>query len=391
MPRLPAPLKQRFLLDPDVIFLNHGSFGACPRPVFECYQQWQRRLERQPVDFMINRLLGYLQEARTHLAAYLHTAADDLVFVPNATFGVNVVARSLSLAPGDEILSTDHEYGACDKIWQFVCRKTGAVYKRQPIPLPLGSREQTVQQFWQGVTGRTRAIFISHITSSTAVQFPIETILRRARQAGILTIVDGAHAPGQIPLDLGALGADFYTGNCHKWMMAPKGAAFLYARPEVQSLIEPLVVSWGWGENPEFDVGSPFLDNLQWLGTNDPSAYLTVPEAIRFMQAHDWPAVRARCHRLLAETLERISALTGLPSIYPALNGFFEQMAVAELPPIPDLETLKQRLYAEYRIEVPLLNWQGRQFIRISVQGYNTPDDLETLLQALEKLLPVSF
>jgi len=221
-----------FLLDPDVIFVNHGSFGACPRPVFAAYQAWQRELERQPVEFLGRRFAALIAEARTALGAYVGAGADDLVYVPNATTGLNIVARSLELAPGDEVLATDHEYGALDRTWRFICAKRGARYVRQPVELPITSAEEVVEAVWAGVTDRTRVLFLSHITSPTAIIIPVAELVRRAREAGIITVVDGAHAPGQIPLDLESLGVDFYAGNCHKWMMAPKGSAFLYARRE---------------------------------------------------------------------------------------------------------------------------------------------------------------
>ncbi|HBY06555.1 MAG TPA: hypothetical protein DEH22_01705 [Chloroflexi bacterium] len=208
--------KELFLLDPDVIFLNHGSFGACPRPVFEVYQQWQLELERQPVEFLGRRASPLLAEARAALAEYLHCQPDEVVYANNPTTAINLIVRSLPLQPGDEILATDHEYGAMERTWHFVCQKTGAIYRQQHIPLPVSTSEAFVETFWAGVTPQTRVIFISHITSPTGLIFPIAEICQRARQAGILTIVDGAHAPGQIPLDLTALGADFYTGACHK-------------------------------------------------------------------------------------------------------------------------------------------------------------------------------
>jgi isopenicillin-N epimerase len=193
-------IKDLFLLDPLVIFLNHGSFGACPRPVFESYQDWQRRLERQPVHFLGVELDDYLFKARQVLAEFFHTSVDDLVYVPNATFGVNIVAQSLDLNPGDEILSTDQEYGACDLTWKFVCQRSGAAYRQQPIALPVKSSQEIVHQLWQGVTPHTRVIFLSHITSPTALTLPVRLICERARAAGILTVIDGAHAPGQIDL-----------------------------------------------------------------------------------------------------------------------------------------------------------------------------------------------
>lgn len=381
-------MKTHFLLDPEVVFLNHGSFGATPRPVFDVYQQWQRRLEAQPVQFLIEDLPALFAASREALAVYLHTEAQNVVYVPNATFGVNVIARSLTLQPGDEILSSDHEYGACDNAWNYICRQTGAAYRKQPIPLPVTAVADMIEQFWQGVTPRTKMIFLSHITSPTALRLPVEAICARAREAGILTLIDGAHAPGQLDLDLPAIGADFYTGNCHKWLLSPKGVAFLYARPERQSLVEPLVVGWGWGEGRTFTYGSDFIDYQQWLGTHDPSAALAVPAALQFMAEHNWPAVRQRCHELAAEALQQVGALTGLPPLYPSNQDYFVQMGAAALPPVDDL-LLKRRLLAEFGVEIPIVAWNGRFFIRISIQGYNTEADVAVLLAALTKLLPM--
>ena len=381
-------LKRHFLLDPTVTFLNHGSFGATPKPVFAAYQGWQRRLERQPVLFLGREIDGLLRQSRQVLGEYLDAAADDLVYIPNATHGVNIIARSLALQPGDEILTTDHEYGACDYTWEFVCKKTGAAYIHQSIPLPVRSEDEIIEQFWQGVTPRTRVIYLSHITSPTALRLPVERICQRARRAGILTLVDGAHAPGQISLNMAAIGADFYTGNCHKWLLSPKGAAFLYARREVQPLVEPLIVSWGYHATAETTSGSQFIDYLQWTGTKDPAAALAVPTAIQFMRDHNWDEVRRECHALLRRAIERICALTGMPPLYPLDSDFYSQMAIAPLPLSADLTSLKSRLYDEYQVEVPLIQWQDRKFVRISIQGYNTPSDVDALLEALGELLP---
>ena len=385
------PLTPLFQLDPAIHFLNHGSFGACPTPVFESYQAWQRRLERQPVLFLGREYNQLLRDARQALAEALHAGPDDLVFVPNATHGVNIVARSLRLEPGDEILSTDHEYGACDNTWNFLTQASGATYRRVHLPLPLPEPEAVVELLWQAVTPRTRLIFLSHITSPTAQRLPVEAICQRARGAGILTLVDGAHAPGQIPLDLPKLGADFYTGNCHKWLLSPKGAGFLYARPECQALVQPLVVSWGYSAGPANTSGSRFVDILEWTGTHDPSAALSVPAALYFMQDHDWPAVQARCQALLHDALAHIQALTGLPSAYPTVaapapHPLPPQLGIARLPPI-DLPNLKAQLYDRFQVEVPLTEWNGQPFVRISVQAYNTPDDLDALVNGLQILL----
>ncbi len=377
-------LRSLFLLRPDIVFLNHGSFGACPRPVFEAYQNWQLELERQPVEFLGRKFNVLMQQAREALGAYVGAAANNLVYVPNATVGLNMIARSLSLEPGQEVLTTDHEYGALDRAWRFICNKRGARYVRQPLPLPVESAEQVVETIWAGVTEHTQVLFLSHITSPTALILPLAELLRRARDAGIITVVDGAHAPGQIPLDLTTLGADFYAGNCHKWLMAPKGAGFVYARPEMQSLLEPLVVSWGWQSRSPGP--SRFIDEQEYQGTRDIAAYLAVPAAIKFMAEHDWPNVRTRCNQLLHTACREITALTQLDPISPDDPIWFAQMAAFPLPSC-DGEALQKRLYDEFNIEIPIITWNGKSLIRLSVQGYNTPADIDKLLEALIILL----
>ncbi|HRQ22835.1 MAG TPA: aminotransferase class V-fold PLP-dependent enzyme [Anaerolineales bacterium] len=380
-------LKEKFLLDPDIVFLNHGSFGATPKPVMEAYQNWQLRLERQPVLFLGRELDKLLYESRMALGEYLHADADDLVYIPNATHAVNIIARSLKLKQGDEILTTDHEYGACDYTWDFICGKTGVKYVRQPIPLPVQSEEEIVDQFCRGITPRTKVMYLSHITSPTALRLPVEKICQRAKDAGLLTVIDAAHSPGQIPVDLQALDADIVFGNCHKWMLNAKGSAFLYVKRELQHLIDPLIVSWGYNPTPEATTGSRFIDILQWTGTKDPAAALTVPTAIQFMRDNNWSEVRNECHHLLRQGIERICDLTKLPPLYPLDSEFYGQMGIAPLP-LSNLTTLKARLYDEYKVEVPLIQWQDRQFIRISVQGYNTQDDIDAVISAMQTLLP---
>ncbi len=381
-------LKELFLLDPDIIYLNHGSFGACPKPVFTVYQSWQRRLEWQPVEFLGVNLDNYLQQARQNLGKYVNSNENNIVFIPNATHGVNLVARSLKLNPGDEILTSNHEYGACNFIWEFVCEKGGAIYKRQSITAPFLSDEELLNQLWQGVTSKTKLIFISHITSPTALLMPVQKICQRARQAGILTLIDGAHAPGQIPLDLDTIQPDFYVGNCHKWMLSPKGAGFIYAKPEVQSLIEPLIVSWGYQSKHAVPRVSTFVDFLQWRGTNDPAASLSVPAAIEFMNYHHWDHIRATCHSILGFAMERISEFTGLKPLYPSDSDLFNQMATIPIPQIKNLQEFKNRLLSDYRIEIPYIDWENHHFLRLSVQGYNTIDDINHLINALKSLIP---
>jgi isopenicillin-N epimerase len=384
-------LRHHFLLDPSITFLNHGSFGTRLRPVFRAYQRWQRELELQPVEFLGRRFTNLMLAARQSLADYLGTVADNLVYTTNVTESLNIVAHSLSLGPGDEVLSTDHEYGALDRTWRFLAKERGYAYINQTVPVPLSTPQAFIAAMWKGVTTRTRIIFLSHITSPTALIFPVEQVIRQARQAGILTVVDGAHAPGQIPLRLDELGADFYIGNLHKWLCAPKGAGFLYARSEVQHLLKPLVVSWGY--EAEIPGPSKFVDHHEWTGTRDIAAFLSVPQAIEFQREHDWEKVRRACHELVREAQARIYALTGLTPLGSPITNFGNgglQMATAPLPATTDLTALKTILYNEYRIEIPLILWNGCKLIRVSVQGYNTQRDIEKLLEVLGELLQMS-
>ena len=367
-------LRRHFLLDPELVFLNHGSFGACPEPVFREYQRWQREVERDPVEVLWRRLDDHLDDAASQLAAMLGGDPDGLLFLPNATSGVNVVARSLRLEPDAEVLASDHEYGACDLTWQFVCERAGARYVRQPVPVPVSSSEEIVDAIWSAVNERTRVLFFSHVSSRTAVTFPAAELCRRTREARILTVVDGAHAPGQLDVDLERIGADFYAGNCHKWLCAPKGAGFLSVRPEHRERLDPLVVSWGWTPT------ASFVARHRWQGTRDPSAYLSVPAAIEFQRHHDWPAVRRACHELLRGFVDRLGAA---PVAAPAL---YHQMASVELPPC-DPEDVELRLRRDHGIEVLVKAWNDRPLLRVSVQAYNNAEDLRKLELALPRVL----
>jgi len=378
-------LKRQFLLDPSVTFLNHGSFGATPKPVFNEYQRWQRELENQPVEFLGRRITELMANSREALGTYLGTYGDNLVYTQNVTISLNIVARSLALGSNDEVLTTDHEYGAMDRTWRFLSKEHGFSYINRHIKLPLATANDFVDEFWQGVTKSTRVIFLSHITSPTAIIFPIKEVVRRARQVGIITVIDGAHAAGQLPLHLDSLGADFYGGNLHKWLCAPKGAGFLYARPEVQRLLKPLVVSWGYeSDSPS---GSDFVDHHEWWGTRDMAAFLSVPAAIQFQDENNWEEVRKSCHQLAAYAQKAICELTGLAPLHSQGDVWFRQMVAVPLPADIDVLTLKNRLYDEYRIEVPINEWHGRKLIRSSIQGYNTKRDVDKLIHALSVLL----
>ncbi len=384
-------LRQQFLLDPGLVFLNHGSFGACPRPVFEQYQHWQRELERNPVAFLGRRSGALLRAARERLAGFLGAEADDLAFVPNATTGVNIVARSLALQPGDEILTTDQEYGACDATFRVVCERTGAVIRRVEVPLPF-EPAAFVPRLMAAVTPRTKLIFASHVVSTTALVFPAAELCARAREAGIATLIDGAHAPGLIDLDLAAGGADYYTGNCHKWLCAPKGSAFLHVRRERQAALHGGIVSWGWladelaaggGGHTGFDayVGTtPLERRLQWQGTRDIASYLTVPAALDFLAAHDWPTRREACRQRARQLQQEVLSRNGLTPIAP-------DEALTQMVPIPvratDAEGLRQWLCESRGIEVPVTQHGGQTFVRVSVQAYTTEAELAALLSAL--------
>ena len=342
-----------FLLDHGVTFLNHGSYGACPAPVFARYQELQRELERNPVAFLARRFDELTAGSRAALAVVLGARPDDLVFVPNATAGLNAVIRSLRLEPGDEVLTTRHEYGAVTRTWEFM--GANLVYAEP-------------DELVHAIGPRTRAVSVSHITSPTALVLPVVEICAAARAAGALAIVDGAHAPGQLPLDLDTLGADVYAGNCHKWLCAPKGTGFLWARPEHQSWIEPLVISWGYGAD------RTFADRHGWQGTRDPAAALTIPAAIEAHSAFDL----GRCRRVAASFHDR------LPPCGPAPAPQMWATEVATDEP----EELQRRLFEEHAIEVVVNEWEGRSLLRISIAPYNDASDVERLLAALDSLIP---
>lgn len=378
-------LNTHFQLDPSVTFLNHGSFGATPKPVMDDYQRWQHEMEKQPVEFLGRRITSLLADSRARLGEYLGAHADHLVYTQNVTVSLNIIARSLELGAGDEVLATNHEYGAVDRMWRFLSRERGFNYINQPTSTPIVSEEKFIEEFFAGATPNTRAICVSHITSPTAILLPIREIIHRARERGILTIVDGAHAPGQVPLHLDSLGADFYGGNLHKWLCAPKGAGFLYASPGVQHLLKPLVVSWGY--ESETPSGSEFIDHHEWWGTRDHAAFLAVPAAIDFQERYHWDAVRDACHDLAKDAQRRICELTGLAPLHPPTGNWFRQLFAAPLPSRVNTAELKNQLYEKFRIEVPILEWNGNKLIRVSVQGYNTEEDLDILLRALASLL----
>lgn len=379
-----------FLLNKGITYLNHGSFGACPKPIFEDYQKWQLELEQEPVKFITVSGPQYLKKSKQALAEFIHADTDDFVYVPNPSTAFNIIIKNLKLNAGDEILTTNHEYGAMDRTWNYYCRRSGAKYVQQPISLPLNSKEQFIEEFWKGLTKKTKIIFISQITSPTALIFPVKEICEKAKELGLLTIVDGAHVPMHVPLNLSELNADIYTGACHKWMLTPKGCSFLYVKKAFQNWFDPLVISWGY--EAEFPSHSQFLDYHEYQGTRDISAYLTVPKALEFLAENNWTEKSKNCRDLIKETYIEMCDFLNTKPICKVSDDFLGQMCSIPIQS-SDILKLKETLYHEYKIEIPvmktLLSFDGnpnQQFIRISAQVYNTKEDMQILKKALEEI-----
>ena len=375
-------MKELYHLDPSITFLNHGSFGACPKPVFEVYQNWQRKLEQQPVEFMAIKVYDFLEEARHALGDYVGCHGDDLIFVTNPTTAVNTVIRSLDLGLDDEVLMTDMEYGSLVRTWEHYAQDKGFSIVQQFTPVPLTTHEDYIEHFWKAVTERTKIIYLSEITSSTGLILPVVAICKKAKEAGIMTIVDGAHVPAHIPLNIAEMDPDVYVGACHKWLSAPKGSSFLYVKKSLQETIEPLIISWG----SEVDRSpSPFIYESQYQGTWDPSAFLTVPAAIQFQQEHDWNSVREKSRILNRETRDRIYEIIDTVPICPNTEEWLGQMA-SIITNIENGLDFKRRLMDEYKIEIPVFPWGDKILFRTSFNAYNDENDADRLIEVLGKL-----
>jgi len=373
--------KSLFLLDPNIIHLNHGSFGACPKPIFDSLISWQKKLEFNPVKHLAFDMYDYLEESRESLSNYINCNKDDIVFFPNPSTARNTVIKSLDLKNNDEILTTNHEYGALDKTWNFICKKTGAKYIKQNIILPLKSKNDFINIFIKGINKNTKVIFISHITSPTGLIFPVEEICKIARENNIFCIIDGAHVPGHIDLDIKQLNPDIYTGACHKWMCAPKGTSFLYAKKEIQNYIDPLVISWGY--DSDIPSHSKYLDYHQWQGTQDPSAYLTIPDVINFLNKNNWNEVSKKCRLINIEARELINKSLNKNPISD--NQFIGQMSTIEIKCEDSIKVIK-KLYEDFKIVVPIVKWEDKMLLRFSIQAYNSMEDIEKLIFAIKKL-----
>lgn len=377
-------LINEFQLTKEVTQLNFGSFGACPLPVFETYQTFQRDLEYEPVPFITKRGPALLIESRNALANYIGADAENILFTQNPTYAINILAASLGLKEGDEVLSTNLEYGALDNTWDFYCTKFGAKYIKQNIQLPLVSREQFEADFWKGFSDKTKIVFISQMTSMTGLILPVKEICAEAKKRGLITIVDGAHIPGHIPLNLKELEADFYTGACHKWMMTPKGSSFLMAKQAFHDRLDPLVVSWGY--NKALQGAERFASFHQFNGTRDFSAYLTIPSALAFMKKHNWESVSQECKSLAQSNYLRFCNLLNTQPLAPITNEFLGQLCSIPIQ-TDDAVALKEKLYSEYQIEIPVMQQNGKTYLRYSVQVYNTQQDLDKLYSAVEELI----
>ena len=376
-------MKPEFLLAPEIAYLNHGSFGACPRSVFAAYQDYQRELELEPVSFLQRFFPEKMQLARVKLADFLNCHADHVTFVRNATYGMNLVARSLPIGSGDTILTTDHEYGAVDRMWEALCSETGAKLKRVQIPLPVQCSQDLINAIVEQIDSSVRVLTFSHITSASSLRFPVEELVNVAANAGIISVIDGAHAPGQIPLDLDRLNADFYVGNCHKWLLSPKGAAFVHTTAEWTDRIRPPIVSWG---NISKGTSSLLLEN-EWQGTADISAAIAVADAIAFLESHHWfDKVIPDCSRLLQSATNDLLEITAQHEIYGSEELRAPQMASLMLPS-GDFANLHAQLFEQYQVEIPVFATSYGNLFRVSLQAYNTEDDVLRLCTALKDLL----
>jgi len=390
----PAADPQHWLLDPEITFLNHGSFGACPKPVLEAQNEWRARLERNPLQFLGRDLETLMDPARATLAQFVGAETDDLVFVPNATTGVNSVLRSLRFEPGDELLTTNQEYNACRNAINFAAEQSGARVIVAEIPFPIRTADEVIAPILERVTNRTRLLLVDHVTSQTALVLPIGKLISEINARGIETLIDGAHAPGMVPLNIQQLQPTYYSGNCHKWLCAPKGAAFLYVRRDKQKLIRPLVISHG--ANSARTDRSRFLLEFGWTGTGDPSAFLCIPEAIRYMGSllpGGRPEIISHNRSLALAARKVLCSALSIPE--PCPEEFIGSLASIpipsaisphEWPQLPRNEyPLQTRFLAKHRIEVPVVPWPAapQRLLRISAQLYNSLPQYELLAKAL--------
>jgi isopenicillin-N epimerase len=385
--------RSQMLLDPSVANLNTGSFGPLPRVVFDKVTALRQRLAEEPMDFLLRQAPPLLWEARERLAAFVGADPLRLAFTANVTASINTVAAALRLAAPGEILLTDHEYGAMHWCWERAAQRHGLTLRTFPLPVMARTAGEIVQAFRDALSVRTRLLFFSHVLSPTGLVLPAREICAEARRRGVLTVIDGAHAPAIIPLDLASLGCDFYGGNCHKWLLAPTGAGFLALGPGSEGRVQPLQVSWGWhydrsrpDERDEFG-STPRLRGYEFEGTRDPCAWLAVPSAIDFQANLGWENIRGRIRELTAYVRKRLARLPGLKlatPVHPELHG---PMTAFQLPAETDPVALRRHLWECYRVEAPIVERPDCLLIRVSTHFYNTEREVDQLAEALEKWL----
>lgn len=376
--------KAQWSLPDRIVYLNHGSFGPSPNTVRRSHENWSQQLEQQPCDFLLRRLPAHLDHALSRLADFLETSPDNLTFSDNATTAMNAVAQSTPLQPGDEVLLTDHEYGAVQRIWEHTCKRAGAKLTVATLPYPMTSVNKVVRCISESITERTRMLVISHITSPTAVILPVKPIVELARKRHVSVCIDGPHAPGMIPLQLDSLNCDYYTASCHKWLSAPFGSGFLYVHPRVQKTVQPAIISWG---RPTENEQPKWQDEFQWGGTKDFSSWLSIPSAIDFLKSSDLMQFREYTHDMARYFRTHLEDYFDSTSFIPDSNEWYGSMVAMPLPSGP-CKHLQKTLWDKYQTEIPVIEWKNHALIRISCHLYNDYQDVDHLLNALSELFP---
>jgi isopenicillin-N epimerase len=382
-------MRSAWSLSDDVTYLNHGSFGPSPQVVQDASRDWSARLETEPMDFFVRQMEHHLDQAADRLGRFIGANGKDLIFVDNATFGMNIVATSIALEPDDEVLITDHEYGAVLRIWQHRCKQTAAKVVVKSLPFPMKSDDDVVAALMGGLSAQTKLIVVSHVTSPTAVILPVEKICHAAKEIGIPVCIDGPHAVAMIPLNLKQLGCDYYAASGHKWLSAPFGSGFLYVAPRRQQNLKPVMISWGGSLSGR---SKNWKDEFTWSGTRDPAAFLAIPSAIDFLEDYGLQKFREKTHSLAHYARQRVTELTETESFVPDSSEWYGSMITLPIPasdgPPPEgckRDSLQDILWDDYKIEVPIIHWKGRRFVRVSCHLYNTQEEIDRLVDAMKE------